>query len=163
MFPYQFEIETPDLLTVRGQRKMNSWLKLVMAAGLRFWLIKFFDRHFSLTAFTRYGSVYTKRKGRRRSGKKGSGKRAVAQGRPNFKTGDMKRALERSARVRGTVKEMTLSMTGPFYTNLPGRVDKADEISFVSESERETLARKMEKTLQSFIDADTGVVKQRIR
>lgn len=147
MIPTVFEVETEGLFTVRDERRFNALFKQALQAMLFEWQRRYFDQHFSRTAFFRYPGVYTKRQGRRQAAKKRRRKRPVAQGRPNFKSGRMMRELDQSFRVRGTVKEMTATMRGPDYTDIRGKVDKALEITFVSDLEAAALARFMETGL----------------
>lgn len=145
MFPMVFVVELQGVMTVRDKRRFNKLIKLAMRITLFEWLRRFFDRHFTKGAPQRYPGVFRKR--RSAAGRRGA---------PNVQSGKMKRMLKQFFRVTGTIKQMTGTMRGPSYTDLPieGRPDKAAEITFVNASEEQALARFMEKGLAQTLQSD---------
>jgi hypothetical protein len=154
MFPMSFEVELEGI-TVRDERRTRKYIRAALRLALFEWHDRFFRNHFNEGAFFRYAEVYKRRrtKGRRRENKNT----------PNVRTGRMRRMLDQSFRVEGSITEMRGVMTGPPYTDVtrPGQPNKAEEITFVSQSEQRILARDMERQLAELLNTDT--TKQRLR
>ena len=164
MFPIVFNVTiTGDGFT--NKRALAKHLKLGYQAMLYTWLQRFYERHFEASAFSRYPAVYKRRRVSKSESRRESERPELARRRPNIRTGEMFQRLRDSARVRGTAKGATLTMLGPWYTDLFGvgnQPDKAREITTVSGVEQAELRRVFRDFLVRGINGDRTVRRIRI-
>lgn len=157
MFPLIFEVTTTGPLmglgnlTVRGQRKMNGFIKRALAVMLYYWLGKYFGLHFQTVAYARYPGIYAKRRTR--------GKNPA----PLIETGAARAQAEATFRVEGTPKLMKAVMRLPGYVFAHRHIDPRRELSFINRQEADKMASVFRDSLTGLWNAEEEREKTVIR
>lgn len=151
-------------VTYRGTKKFKpkEFRKVVKAELQRivlFWWKKFLPKHFSTRAQYYYRYRHrTKLYNTKKMSKKGHKI-------PLVFTGNLKRMVTQSVKISGSSKRAQGKLNAPNYTYMyqksdSGHVDKAAELTVMTEKEIQTMTKEIDRRVQAIHDKDRSTEKK---